>query len=90
MSGSSLDWEDPLEKGMTTHSNIPAWRIPMDRTAWRAIVHRVSKSWTHTTEVIQHTPTPEKPNPPIQTTFILQMLTAFHGIASMSYYANQV
>ena len=24
----SLDWEDPLEKGMATHSNIPAWRIP--------------------------------------------------------------
>ena len=24
----SLGWEDPLEKGMTTHSSIPAWRIP--------------------------------------------------------------
>ena len=24
----SLDWEDPLEKGMATHSSIPAWRIP--------------------------------------------------------------
>ena len=23
-----LGWEDPLEKGMATHSNIPAWRIP--------------------------------------------------------------
>ena len=22
-----LDWEDPLEKGMTIHSNILAWRI---------------------------------------------------------------
>ena len=21
-------WEDPLEKGMTTHSSILAWRIP--------------------------------------------------------------
>ena len=21
-------WEDPLEKGMATHSNILAWRIP--------------------------------------------------------------
>ena len=27
----SLDWEDPLEEGMATHSNILAWRIPMDR-----------------------------------------------------------
>ena len=24
----SLDWEDPLEKEMGTHSRILAWRIP--------------------------------------------------------------
>ena len=24
----SLDWEDPLEKGMAVHSSILAWRIP--------------------------------------------------------------
>ena len=24
----SLGWEDPLEKGMATHSNILSWRIP--------------------------------------------------------------
>ena len=24
----SLGLEDPLEKGMATHSSIPAWRIP--------------------------------------------------------------
>ena len=24
----SLGWEDPLEKGMATHSSIPAWRMP--------------------------------------------------------------
>ena len=29
----SLGWEDPLEKGMATHSDILAWRIPMDRGA---------------------------------------------------------
>ena len=23
-----LDWEDPLDKGMATHSSILAWRIP--------------------------------------------------------------
>ena len=23
-----LGWGDPLEEGMTTHSSIPAWRIP--------------------------------------------------------------
>ena len=26
--GLILDWEHPLEKGMTTHSSILAWRIP--------------------------------------------------------------
>ena len=24
----SLGWEDPLEKGMATHSSILAWRLP--------------------------------------------------------------
>ena len=42
----SLGWEDPLEKGMATHSSILAWRIPMDRGAWWATVHGVTKSWT--------------------------------------------
>ena len=32
----SLAWEDPLEEGMTTHSSILAWRIPMDTEAWQA------------------------------------------------------
>ena len=27
----SLDWEDPLEEGMETHTSILAWRIPTDR-----------------------------------------------------------
>ena len=40
----SLGWEDPLEEGMATHSSILAWRIPMDRGALQATVHRVTKS----------------------------------------------
>ena len=24
----TLDWEDPLENGMATHSSILAWRVP--------------------------------------------------------------
>ena len=36
----------PLEEGMATHSNILAWRIPMDRGAWGATVHEVTKSRT--------------------------------------------
>ena len=42
----SLGQEDPLEEGMATHSSILPWRIPMDRGAWQAIVHRVTKSQT--------------------------------------------
>ena len=40
----SLGLEDPLEDGMATHSNILAWRIPVDRGTWRAAVHGVAKS----------------------------------------------
>ena len=40
----SQGWEDSLEEGMATHSSIFAWRIPMDRGAWRATVHGVAKS----------------------------------------------
>ena len=39
----SLGQEDPLEKDMATHSNILAWRIPMDRGAWWATVHGVAE-----------------------------------------------
>ena len=39
----SLGWEDPLEEGMVTHSSILAWRIPIDRVAWRATVDEVGK-----------------------------------------------
>ena len=42
----SLGWEDPVEKGMANHSSFPAWRIPMDREAWQAIVHGVAQSQT--------------------------------------------
>ena len=28
----SLDWEDPLEKGMATHSSILAWRIQLAKS----------------------------------------------------------
>jgi len=34
-----LDWEDPLEKGMATHSSIAAWRIPQTE----ATVHGVTR-----------------------------------------------
>ena len=40
----SLGWEDPLEKGMATHSNCSGLEIPMDVGAWQATVHGVPKS----------------------------------------------
>ena len=35
--------EDPLEKKMATHTSILALENPMDRGAWRATVHGVTK-----------------------------------------------
>ena len=35
-----LDWEDPLEKEMATHSDILAWRIP-----WREEPGRLQSMW---------------------------------------------
>ena len=42
----SLGWEDPLEEEVATHSSILAWRIRMDRGAWRATIHGMEKSQT--------------------------------------------
>ena len=38
--------EDPREEGTATLRSVLAWRIPVDRGAWRATVHRVAKSQT--------------------------------------------
>ena len=46
MQAQSLGQEDPLEEGMATHSSILAWRIPMDRGAWQATLHGVTKNQT--------------------------------------------
>ena len=39
-----LAQENPLEEGVATHSNILAWRIPMDREAWWVTIHSAAKS----------------------------------------------
>ena len=41
----SLGWEDPLDKGMATHSSILAWRIPWTEEPG-GIVHGVAKRQT--------------------------------------------
>ena len=39
----SLVWEDPMEKAMTTHSSIPAWKIPWTEEARGLTVQRVTR-----------------------------------------------
>ena len=39
-----LCWEDVLEEGMATHFSSLTWRILMDRGAWWALVHGITKS----------------------------------------------
>ena len=56
----SLGWENPLEKGMATHSSILAWRIPWTE---QATVHRVSKQ-LDMTEATENTHTEASKNPP--------------------------
>ena len=51
----SLGQEDHLEEGMATRSSILAWRIPMDREAWRDTVHGVAKSRTQLNWLSTHT-----------------------------------
>ena len=41
-----LGQEDPLEKGMATHSSSLAWRIPWTEEPGGLTVHVVTKSWT--------------------------------------------
>ena len=37
---------------MATHSSILAWRNPMDRGAWWATVHGITKSWTRLNDLV--------------------------------------
>ena len=41
-----LGGEDPLEKGMATHSSILAWEMPMDGGAWQGLQSIGLQSWT--------------------------------------------
>ena len=48
----SLDWEDPLEEEMVTHSSILAWRIPW--TEEPGGLQSMGRKQSETTEAIQH------------------------------------
>ena len=57
MSVWSLGWEDPLEKEMETHSNIPFQKTPMNKGAWWATVHGGHKELDSTEPLSTHTHT---------------------------------
>ena len=50
-----LGGEDLLEEVIATHSSILAWRIPWERGARWATIHRVTKSWTQLKQLSMHT-----------------------------------
>ena len=57
----SLGQKDPLEKGMASHSSIPAWRIPwtenpsgLQGTGWQRVWH----NWATNTHTDTPAPTP--------------------------------
>ena len=52
----SLGQEDPLEKGMATHSSILAWRIPWTEE-FGGLVHGIAKSWTQLSNSLPFTHT---------------------------------
>ena len=45
-----LGWEDPLEKGIATHCSTLCPENPMDRGAWQATIHGVTKGQSDTIE----------------------------------------
>ena len=56
----SLGWEDPLEKGMATHSNVLAWRIPwtVEPGGLKSVdSQRVGHNWTDLIHTHTHTHT---------------------------------
>ena len=53
----SLGWEDPLEKGLATHSSILSWRIPWTEEPGRLQsmgLQKVGRDWTTKTSSILH------------------------------------
>ena len=49
-----LGGEDPLEGGNGNRLHYSCLENPMDRGAWWATVHRVTKSWTQVKQLSMH------------------------------------
>ena len=69
---------------MATHSNIPSWRIPMDRGGWQATGHGVTKSQTQLTflDTAQHSTCSSIPS------FLSSLHTVLHN-GSTSLHSHQ-
>ena len=48
----SLGRENALEEEMATHKTILAWKIPLDKGTWWAIVFRVTTENKHTAQFL--------------------------------------
>ena len=48
-----LGWEDPLEKGMATHSSTLAWRIPWTEATVHGVTESDQLSTQHTAQLRQ-------------------------------------
>ena len=51
----SLDWEDPLEKGITYSLQYSCLENPTGRGAWWAAVHETAQSQTQLKQLSTHT-----------------------------------
>ena len=49
----SLGREDPLEKGMATHSSVLAWRVPWTEEP-DGVQSMVAESWTQLSDIHFH------------------------------------
>ena len=81
----SLGWEDPLEEGMETHTSVLAWRISMDRGAWMAAVHRVTKSQTRLMQLSMLACTPASWLEAHQANHTYSLKASFPGGNSLQY-----
>ena len=81
-----MDQEDPLEEGMTTHSSILAWRIPMDRGAWQTRPKQLS---TRSTILpTKHNVPKRVPAHTVQMRILPPPLTSFVNMPILSLWAS--
>ena len=91
----SLDWEDPLEKKMTTHSSIPEWEIPwtgkpggVQSTRSQRVGHNQSNTYTHTHTYNIHPWSFKQKTPIFYTIPLAMLLHSFKQITSFFFFLS--